>query len=148
MKRLLVASYYGQEEFSKPSHQIDNCTMPDPKTQCFTTVLENGTFLITTDYQYKRLLGEEEDEEGMYVGETDEVPMEGGSKGGSEGGGGDQPYCDDDGFCYNQMPDSETYCDVPDPSNPCHDRFDVSEDTGLATCINGSLEEDPRDCVR
>lgn len=40
----------------------------------------------------------------------------------------------------------KTYCDVPNPSNPCHDRKDVSETTGLATCIDGSHERDWRDC--
>jgi hypothetical protein len=42
--------------------------------------------------------------------------------------------------------EEKTYCDVPNPSNPCHDRRDVSEETGLATCIDGSHEEDWRDC--
>jgi hypothetical protein len=36
-------TYYGDPNFSKPTHLIDNCTMPDPKTQCFSKVLENGT---------------------------------------------------------------------------------------------------------
>ena len=40
----------------------------------------------------------------------------------------------------------KTYCDVPNPSNPCHDRRDVDEITGLATCMDGSHEEDWRDC--
>jgi hypothetical protein len=42
--------------------------------------------------------------------------------------------------------DSKTYCDVPNPSNPCHDRRDGSEITGLYTCIDGSHEEDWQDC--
>jgi hypothetical protein len=42
--------------------------------------------------------------------------------------------------------ESKTYCDVPNPSNPCHDRKDYSETTGLYTCIDGSHEEDWRDC--
>jgi hypothetical protein len=37
----------------------------------------------------------------------------------------------------------KTYCDVPNPSNPCHDRN--SDTTGLYTCIDGSHEEDWRD---
>ena len=40
----------------------------------------------------------------------------------------------------------KTYCDVPNPSNPCHDRKDYSDITGLYTCIDGSHEEDWRDC--
>ena len=28
----------------------------------------------------------------------------------------------------------------------CHDRYDISEDTGLATCNDGSHREDPEDC--
>jgi hypothetical protein len=40
----------------------------------------------------------------------------------------------------------KTYCDVSNPSNPCHDRKDYSDDTGLYTCIDGSHEEDWRDC--
>jgi hypothetical protein len=42
--------------------------------------------------------------------------------------------------------EEKTYCDVPNPSNPCHDRRDVDEYTGLATCLDGSHEEDWRDC--
>ena len=42
--------------------------------------------------------------------------------------------------------EEKTYCDVPNPSNPCHDRKDYSEDTGLYTCIDGSHEEDWKDC--
>ena len=56
---------------------------------------------------------------------------------------------DEDDFCATggeDEQDSKTYCDVPNPSNPCHDRYDVSETTGLATCIDGSYEEDPEDC--
>jgi hypothetical protein len=41
----------------------------------------------------------------------------------------------------------KTYCDVPNPSNPCHDRKDYSDTTGLYTCIDGSHEEDWRDCT-
>jgi len=40
----------------------------------------------------------------------------------------------------------KTYCDVPNPSDPCHDRKDYSETTGLYTCIDGSHEEDWKDC--
>jgi hypothetical protein len=40
----------------------------------------------------------------------------------------------------------KTYCDVPNPSNPCHDRKDYSDSTGLYTCIDGSHEEDWSDC--
>jgi hypothetical protein len=29
----------------------------------------------------------------------------------------------------------KTYCDVPNPSNPCHDRKDYSDTTGLYRCI-------------
>jgi hypothetical protein len=39
-------TYNGEPNFSKPTHLIDNCTMPDPKTQCFSTVLENGTIFV------------------------------------------------------------------------------------------------------
>jgi hypothetical protein len=55
---------------------------------------------------------------------------------------------DDNGRVEDEEGDNEekTYCDVPNPSNPCHDRYDVSETTGLATCIDGSHEEDPEDC--
>lgn len=42
--------------------------------------------------------------------------------------------------------EDKTYCDVPNPSNPCHDRRDVDEETGLATCMDGSHEADWRDC--
>jgi hypothetical protein len=42
--------------------------------------------------------------------------------------------------------EDKTYCDVPNPSNPCHDRKDYSETTGLSTCLDGSHEEDWRDC--
>jgi hypothetical protein len=42
--------------------------------------------------------------------------------------------------------DPKTYCDVPNPSNPCHDRKDYSETTGLYTCMDGSHEADWRDC--
>jgi hypothetical protein len=40
----------------------------------------------------------------------------------------------------------KTYCDVPNPSNPCHDRKDYDQETGLYPCIDGSYEEDWRDC--
>jgi hypothetical protein len=35
---------------------------------------------------------------------------------------------------------------VPNPSNPCHDRKDYSEDTGLYTCMDGSHVADWREC--
>jgi hypothetical protein len=46
----------------------------------------------------------------------------------------------------NNDEESKTYCDVPNPSNPCHDRRDVSEATGVYTCMDGSHEADWRDC--
>jgi hypothetical protein len=42
--------------------------------------------------------------------------------------------------------EEKTYCDVPNPSNPCHDRKDYSEDTGLYTCMDGSHVADWRAC--
>jgi hypothetical protein len=42
--------------------------------------------------------------------------------------------------------EEKTYCDVPNPSNPCHDRKDYNETTRLYTCIDGSHEENWRDC--
>jgi hypothetical protein len=42
--------------------------------------------------------------------------------------------------------EEKTYCDVPNPSNPCHDRKDYSEDTGLYTCMDGSHVADWREC--
>jgi hypothetical protein len=41
----------------------------------------------------------------------------------------------------------KTYCNVPNPSNPCHDRKDYSDTTGLYTCIDGSHEANWRDCT-
>ena len=41
----------------------------------------------------------------------------------------------------------KTYCDVPNPSNPCHDRKDGDEETGLYTCMDGSHKSDWRDCT-
>ena len=32
------------------------------------------------------------------------------------------------------------------PNETCHDRKDASDDTGLYTCLDGSHEEDWRDC--
>jgi hypothetical protein len=32
------------------------------------------------------------------------------------------------------------------PNETCHDRRDASDDTGLYTCLDGSHEEDWRDC--
>jgi hypothetical protein len=46
----------------------------------------------------------------------------------------------------NDNDSGKTYCDVPNPSNPCHDRRDGDEITGLYTCMDGSHEEDWRDC--
>jgi hypothetical protein len=40
--------------------------------------------------------------------------------------------------------EDKTYCDVPNPSNPCHDRKDYSDTTGLYTYIDGSHEENWR----
>lgn len=51
---------------------------------------------------------------------------------------------DDEGA--DEGPADKTYCDVPNPSNPCHDRKDASDTTGLYTCLDGSHEEDWRDC--
>jgi hypothetical protein len=50
---------------------------------------------------------------------------------------------DDEGSADEE---SKTYCDVPNPSNPCHDRRDGDEETGLYTCLDGSHEEDWKDC--
>jgi hypothetical protein len=62
-------------------------------------------------------------------GESDEeVPADDRDRDGDEDGGG------------------KTYCDVPNPSNPCHDRKDYSDTTGLYTCIDGSHEEDWKEC--
>ncbi|MGH9963820.1 MAG: hypothetical protein ACRD5E_03190 [Nitrososphaeraceae archaeon] len=40
------------------------------------------------------------------------------------------------------------YCDTPEgkAATECHDRFDVSEETGLATCNDGTQRADPLDC--
>jgi hypothetical protein len=59
-----------------------------------------------------------------------------------------QTVDDDDEDNYDEGPADEekTYCDVPNPSNPCHDRKDYSDTTGLYTCIDGSHEEDWRVC--
>ena len=46
----------------------------------------------------------------------------------------------------NALAGEKTYCDIPNPSNPCHDRKDASDLTGLYTCIDGSHEEDWKDC--
>jgi hypothetical protein len=47
---------------------------------------------------------------------------------------------------YPYITSNSTYCDVPNPSNPCHDRKDYNETTRLYTCIDGSHEENWRDC--
>src|SRR5829696_7088371 len=180
---MMVPNAFGQITELQPTptptdnkaHLIWNCTKPDPQTQCFTKVLKNGTIYIGngkpsyveptplpgTDYQYNKLFNEEEETEtdfGVDVGETDEVPIEGGGDG---GGGGDkpkdEPYCDEvsnsyDGYCWDRnVKDPTVYCDQVDPdelgpNETCHDRKDASDDTGLYTCLDGSHEEDWRDC--
>ena len=47
----------------------------------------------------------------------------------------------------NDNDNDKTYCDVPNPSNPCHDRKDYSDTTGLYTCLDGSHEANWRDCT-
>ena len=47
----------------------------------------------------------------------------------------------------NDNDNDKTYCDVPNPSNPCHDRKDYSDTTGLYTCLDGSHEANWRNCT-
>jgi hypothetical protein len=47
----------------------------------------------------------------------------------------------------NNNDNDKTYCDVPNPSNPCHDRKDYSDTTGLYTCLDGSHEANWRNCT-
>jgi hypothetical protein len=68
-------------------------------------------------------------------------------------------HVDEDGLCVPDKPDpitppvtppitpepQKTYCDVPNPSNPCHDRQDGDDINGYP-CLDGSLKEDWRDC--
>jgi hypothetical protein len=49
-------------------------------------------------------------------------------------------------FTAQQQALAKTYCDVPNPSNPCHDRKDNSDTTGLYQCMDGSDVADWRDC--
>jgi hypothetical protein len=78
-----------------------------------------------------------------------------------DGGSGDKPenetYCDEasgnyQGYSWDRnVKDPTIYCDQVDadelgPNETCHDRKDIDEITGLATCIDGSHEEDWRDC--
>ena len=67
----------------------------------------------------------------------------------------DESYCDEvsnsyDGYCWDRnYKDPTVYCDQVDelgPNETCHDRKDASDVTGLYTCLDGSQEEDWRDC--
>jgi hypothetical protein len=62
----------------------------------------------------------------------------------NQGGSGDSD--NDNNRNDDDNNDDKTYCDVPNPSNPCHDRRDGSETNGLYTCMDGSHEADWKDC--
>ena len=47
---------------------------------------------------------------------------------------------------YDKHKWKKTYCDVPNPSNPCHDRKDFDDRTRLYTCLDGSHVKDWREC--
>jgi hypothetical protein len=62
----------------------------------------------------------------------------------------EKPYCDeiDQSQPYGTCQE-KPYCDEIDDSQPygtCHDRKDYDENTGLYPCLDGSQEEDWRDC--
>jgi hypothetical protein len=125
---------------------IDNCKSANPSETCISTVAANGTIIVipgTPPPVQQPLIidevngGYETGEESYTdIGDSDEVPR--------QSSGNDDNDNNDSGDDKDE--EEKTYCDVPNPSNPCHDRRDVSETTGLATCIDGSHEEDWRDC--
>jgi hypothetical protein len=86
-----------------------------------------------------------------------EVPMEDDGNSGSGDKPENEPYCDEvsgnyQGYCWDRnVGDPTVYCDQVDPdelgpNKTCHDRKDTDDDTGLYTCLDGSHEEDWRDC--
>jgi hypothetical protein len=83
----VFAGYYEDPNFQKNTILIDNCTMPDPKTQCFTKVLDNGTLMklngkpepVIPTTSGERFIDLTVDETDEYVGETVEDDGDGGS---------------------------------------------------------------------
>lgn len=125
--------------FADAAHQgTDIDKLPYPKAECISGTingacdvaeakLANGTmFVFAIDNSFLHRVGPEPTQAKPQT-QTNSVSN-------NNDGGDDEGAAD------------KTYCDVPNPSNPCHDRRDVSETTGLATCMDGSHEKDWRDC--
>jgi hypothetical protein len=121
-----------------PTKLVDNCTMPDPKTQCFVQVMDNGTLVIVNgkpSYQEPQALPGATNEDNLEVetdlGETDEEFIEEDAVGETdsieEEDESDSEYCDDndnDGYCDDDPSiciddDENDVCDVDEvPTMP------------------------------
>jgi hypothetical protein len=107
-----------------PTKLIYNCTMPDPTTQCFTEVLDNGTLLVTNGKPSPVEITKAPDAgiQRNFEGIEDEAPTTGGSDSIEEEDESDSEYCDDndnDGYCD----DDPSICIDDDENDVC----DVNE---------------------
>jgi hypothetical protein len=142
---------YGGPKFCEPTNLINNCTMPDPLTQCFSRTLKNGTLYfgngkpspveetkapdagsIPQNLPYDEEIVEETGDE--FVGFDRDG--DGDDNGNGKDGDDVNPYCD-------KLNDEERL------SENCWDRKDYyqgGEKDGLYPCNDGSDRRDWRDC--